>query len=59
MAAQIAALGGQGRSADIESAQLMEAIGLRQQGDVQRGLDLAYQDFLNQRDWGKPSWPTI
>ena len=53
MASQIAALGGQGRSADIESAQLMEAIGLRQQGDVQKGLDLAYQDFINQRDWGK------
>jgi hypothetical protein len=53
MAAQIAALGGQSRSADIESAQLMEAIGLRQQGDVQKGLDLAYQDFINQRDWGK------
>jgi hypothetical protein len=53
MAAQIAALGGQSRSADIEAAQLMEAIGLRQQGDVQKGLDLAYQDFLNQRDYGK------
>ena len=53
MAAQIAALGGQSRSADIEAAQLMEAIGLRQQGDVQKGLDLAYQDFINQRDWGK------
>jgi hypothetical protein len=53
MASQIAALGGQGRSADIESAQLMEAIGLRQQGDVQKGLDLAYQDFINQRDYGK------
>jgi hypothetical protein len=53
MASQIAALGGQSRSADIESAQLMEAIGLRQQGDVQKGLDLAYQDFINQRDWGK------
>ena len=53
MAAQIAALGGQGRSADIEAAQLMEAIGLRQQGDVQKGLDLAYQDFINQRDYEK------
>jgi hypothetical protein len=53
MASQIAALGGQSRSADIESAQLMEAIGLRQQGDVQKGLDLAYQDFINQRDYGK------
>jgi hypothetical protein len=53
MAAQIAALGGQSRSADIDAAQLMEAIGLRQQGDVQKGLDLAYQDFLNQRDYGK------
>jgi hypothetical protein len=53
MASQIAALGGQSRSADIEAAQLMEAIGLRQQGDVQKGLDLAYQDFLNQRDYGK------
>ena len=53
MAAQIAALGGQGRTADIEAAQLMEAIGLRQQGDVQKGLDLAYQDFINQRDYGK------
>jgi hypothetical protein len=53
MASQIAALGGQSRSADIEAAQLMEAIGLRQQGDVQKGLDLAYQDFINQRDYGK------
>jgi hypothetical protein len=53
MAAQIAALGGQGRTADIEAAQLMEAIGLRQQGDVQKGLDLAYQDFINQRDYEK------
>ena len=53
MASQIAALGGQSRSADVESAQLLEAIGLRQQDDVQKGLDLAYQDFINQRDWGK------
>lgn len=49
LAGQLAALGETGRAADIQNAQLLEAIGQAQEGTRQQQLDLAYQDFLRQQ----------
>lgn len=48
-AQQMVGLGESGRAADIQGAQLLEAIGKSQLGREQEGLDLAYQDFLRQQ----------
>ena len=48
-AGQMAGFGEMGRAADIQNAQLLEAIGQQEEGYAQRGLDLAYEDFLRQQ----------
>ena len=48
--AQLAALGEKARAGDIESAQLLEKIAKDIQAREQAGLDLAYEDFVRQRD---------
>jgi hypothetical protein len=48
--AQLAALGEKARAGDIESAQLLEKIAKDRQAREQAGLDLAYEDFIRQRD---------
>lgn len=49
----LAALGGQGRASDIESAKLLETIGKDIEAKDQAGLDMAYEDFIRQRDFDK------
>jgi len=48
-AGRLAALGEQGRGAQIQNAQLLEAIGAAQRGEAQAGLDIGYQDYLRQQ----------
>jgi len=48
--AQLAALGEKARAGDIESAQLLEKIAKDRQAREQAGLDIAYEDFIRQRD---------
>lgn len=48
-AGQMVGFGEIGRAADIQNAQLLEALGQREEGFAQRGLDLAYEDFLRQQ----------
>ena len=52
-AQQLANLEGAARSGDIQAAQLLEGIGAAQRADRQAQLDLAYQDFLEQRGYGQ------
>ena len=47
----LARLGQQARDGDVQSAQLLEQIGKDITGRDQAGLDLAYQDFVRQRDY--------
>ena len=47
----LAELGGMARASDIESAQLLEQVGKGLTAREQAGLDLAYQDFVRQRDF--------
>jgi len=49
----LAELGGMARASDIESAQLLEQVGKGLTAREQAGLDLAYQDFVRQRDFPK------
>ena len=49
--AQLAALGEKARAGDIEAAQLLEKIAKDRQAREQAGLDLAYEDFVRQRDF--------
>ena len=49
----LAELGGMARAGDIESAQLLEQVGKGLTARDQAGLDLAYQDFVRQRDFPK------
>jgi ERCC4-type nuclease len=48
---QLAALGEMARAGDIQAAQLLETIGQQQEARQQQGFDLAYQDFLAQRNY--------
>lgn len=48
-AGQLAGFGEMGRAADIQNAQLLEALGTAQESRDQRGLDLGYEDFLRQQ----------
>ena len=48
--AQLAALGEKARAGDIEAAQLLEKIAKDRQAREQAGLDIAYEDFIRQRD---------
>ncbi len=50
-ASRLAALGEQGRAADIQGAQMLESIGKAQQAEAQAGLDIGYQDFLRQQGY--------
>jgi hypothetical protein len=50
-AQQMVDMGETARAADIQGAQLLEAIGKAQQGMEQEGLDIAYQDFLRQQGY--------
>ena len=49
----LAGLGGQDRASDIESAKLLETIGKDIEAKDQAGLDMAYEDFIRQRDFDK------
>lgn len=51
MAKQLAQLGERQRDRRLQTAQLMEAQGLSAMGREQAGLDMAFQDFLRQRQF--------
>jgi len=51
LGAGLAGLGERQRAADIQGAQLLEAIGRDVRAEDQARLDLAYEDFLRQRDY--------
>jgi hypothetical protein len=51
LGAGLAGLGERQRAADIQGAQLLEAIGRDIRAEDQGRLDLAYEDFLRQRDY--------
>jgi hypothetical protein len=48
-AAQMAGFGEMGRAADIQNAQLLEAVGQQDEAFRQRQLDIGYEDFLRQQ----------
>lgn len=48
-AQQMVGFGETARAADIQGAQLLEAVGKTLQGQEQQGLDIAYQDYLRQQ----------
>jgi hypothetical protein len=50
-AGQLAGFGERERAADIQNAQMLDAIGRAQQGETQAGLDIGYQDFLRQQGY--------
>ena len=50
---QLASMGGARRAGDIQGAQLLEGIGKQQLAEQQAGLDIGYQDFLNQQNFNK------
>ena len=52
-AQQIAQLDEAARAGDIEAARLLESVGEARTAQEQAKLDLAYKDFLTQRDYGK------
>jgi hypothetical protein len=52
-AGQQGTLANLGQTMGLRDAAAMENIGLTQQGQTQKNMDLAYQDFLQQRDWPK------
>lgn len=49
IAGNIADLSERARNGDLQAAQLLGALGADQEGDIQKGLDLEYQNFLDQR----------
>lgn len=51
LGAGLASLGERQRAADIQGAQLLETIGRDVRAEDQGRLDLAYEDFLRQRDY--------
>ena len=53
--AQLAQLGDLARKGDVQAAELLEKIGKDQQAREQAGLDLAYEDFVRQRDFPRES----
>lgn len=50
-AAQMAQLGQMARDGDIQAASMLEKIGRDIQSEEQAGLDIAYEDFVRQRDY--------
>ena len=53
--AQLAQLGDLARKGDVQAAELLEKIGKDQQARDQARLDLAYEDFVRQRDFPRES----
>tara|TARA_B100000424_G_scaffold270319_1_gene269332 strand:- start:7520 stop:9289 length:1770 start_codon:yes stop_codon:yes gene_type:complete len=51
LGAGLASLGERQRAADIQGAQLLESIGRDVRAEDQGRLDLAYEDFIRQRDY--------
>lgn len=51
LASQLANMGQTQRAADIQGAQLLETIGRDIRAEDQARLDLAYEDFIRQRDY--------
>ena len=51
LGAGLAGLGERQRAADIQGAQLLETVGRDVRAEDQARLDLAYEDFLRQRDY--------
>jgi hypothetical protein len=49
--AQLAKLGQMARDGDVQAAQMLESIGKAQEARQQAGLDIAYEDFVRQRDY--------
>lgn len=49
--AQLAQLGKMAREGDVQAAQLLEQVGKDIQAQQQAGLDIAYEDFVRQRDY--------
>lgn len=49
--AQLAKLGQMARDGDVQAAQMLESIGKAQEARQQAGLDMAYEDFVRQRDY--------
>lgn len=52
-AGQLAGIGGQEQQANLARYGAQAGVGQQQQAQTQQQQDLAYQDFLNQRDYGK------
>jgi len=52
-AQQLASLEAKARAGDVQAAQLLEAAGKQEMGMEQAGLDIGYQDFINQRDYNQ------
>lgn len=50
-ASQLATLGKMAREGDVQAAQLLEGIGKDIEARQQAGLDIAYEDFVRQRDY--------
>jgi len=50
-AGRLLAMGEAGRGADIQNAQLLDAIGREQRGEAQADMDIGYQDFLRQQGY--------
>jgi hypothetical protein len=50
-AAQMAQLGQMARDGDVQAASMLEKIGRDIQAEEQAGLDIAYEDFVRQRDY--------
>ena len=48
---QLAQLGQLAREGDVQAATLLEQIGKDQMAREQAGLDMAYEDFVRQRDY--------
>lgn len=46
---QLVGFGQEERAADIQNAQLLDAIGQSERAEAQAGMDIGYQDFLEQR----------
>jgi len=50
-AQQLAGFGQQERAADIQGAQMLDALGRGRQREAQAGLDIGYQDYLRQQGY--------
>ena len=53
LANQLGSLQDRARAGDVQAAQLLEAAGKQEQGQKQAGLDIGYNNFLEQRNWNQ------